>query len=98
MELEKSIKRLKLLLQDECECSECIKNKEAIKTVLQELESYKTRYELALEHNIKDYKNSVPKKKIEDKQKLIEMEEHYDYKITYTSKQVKEILQELLEE
>ena len=42
--------------------------------------------------------NSIPTKKIEDKIKLIEMEEHYDYKINYTSKQVKKLLQELLED
>ena len=39
---------------------------EAIETVLKDLKSYKKRYELALEQNVKDYKNLIPKKKIEE--------------------------------
>ena len=46
----------------------------------------------------KRLKESIFKKKIEDKIKLIEVEEDYDYKMTYTSKQVKDLLQELLED
>lgn len=46
----------------------------------------------------KRLKDSISKKKIEARIKLIEMEEHYDYKINYKSKQVKELLQELLED
>ena len=45
----------------------------SIETVLQALESYKKRYELAIEQNVKDYKNSIPKKKIEDK--ILELQE-----------------------
>ncbi len=44
----------------------------ATKTVLQALESYKRKYELAIEQNIKDYKNSIPKKKIKEVKKKIE--------------------------
>lgn len=38
MELEKAIRRLEILLKDDCQCSECLKNKEAYKTVLKFLE------------------------------------------------------------
>ena len=34
MELEEAIKRIEILEKDECNCPECIKNKEAYKTVL----------------------------------------------------------------
>ena len=34
MELEEAIKRIEILLSDSCNCPECIKNKEAYKTVL----------------------------------------------------------------
>lgn len=51
----------------------------------------------AIETLLQALENSIPTKKIEDKIKLIEMEEHYDYKINYTSKQVKKLFQELLE-
>ena len=52
---------------DNPEFEDTRKISEAIETVLQELESYKIRYELAIEQNIKDYKTSIPKKKIEEK-------------------------------
>ena len=42
--------------------------------------------------------SNIMLEQVEDKIKIIEMEEHYDYKITYTSKQVKDLLQELLED
>lgn len=48
-ELEEAKRRLEILLKDDCDCPECVKNKEAYKTVLEAL------------------KNSIPKKKIEDK-------------------------------
>ncbi len=37
MELEKAKKRLEMLLKDSCSCIECMKNKEAYKTILQAL-------------------------------------------------------------
>lgn len=38
-ELEEAIKRIKILLNDSCNCEECKKNKKAYKTVLKELEA-----------------------------------------------------------
>lgn len=70
----------------------------------EELESYKKRYELALEQNIKDYKNYIPKKKIEDKikayEKLIEdisESEEHSHEIPLYRHDI-QILQQLLEE
>ena len=64
MELEEAIKELESLSPSET----------AIKTVLQALESYKRRYELAIEQNVKDYKNSIPKKKIREKLKEVQLQ------------------------
>lgn len=40
------------------------KDYESIETVLEALKNYKRRYEMAMEQNVKDYENSIPKKKI----------------------------------
>ena len=74
MKIEKAIELLEKVANeyktygdlDNPEFEDIKKIAEAIKTVLQELKSYKRRYELAIEQNIKDYKNSIPKKKIEN--------------------------------
>ncbi len=73
-------------------------------TVLQALESYKKRYELAIEQNIKDYKNSISKKEIEDKIKAYEKliydiseSEHYSHEIPMYKHDI-QVLQELLED
>ena len=45
-EIEKSKNRIKILLRDDCDCQECITNKEAYKTLLQyiqELEQEKQK-------------------------------------------------------
>ncbi len=34
MDIEQAEKRIKILLADKCNCSECLKNKEAMQTVL----------------------------------------------------------------
>ena len=74
------------------------KGRNAIKTVLQALESYKRRYELALEQNVKDYKDSIPKKKIEDKiEELKNMNVEGELFTTSVNFAIKE-LQELLED
>ena len=80
------------------------KGRTAIKTVLQALESYKRRYELALEQNMKDYKDSIPKKKIEDKIKAYEKliddvseSEQYSNEIPLYRHDI-QVLQELLED
>lgn len=38
MDIEQAEKRIKILLADKCNCSECLKNKEAMQTVLNMLE------------------------------------------------------------
>ena len=38
MNIEEAKRRIKILLTDDCNCSECLKDKEAYKTVLAELE------------------------------------------------------------
>ncbi len=92
MELEEAIKELESLSPSE----------NAIKTVLQELEDKDIEIHKLKQSNAETAfrinEQYIPKKKIEARIKLIEMEEHYDYKINYTSKQVKEVLQELLED
>ena len=62
MKLEEAIKEMKSLSPSE----------DAIKIVLYELESYKERYKIAIEQNVKDYKNSISKKKIEELKNKIE--------------------------
>ena len=62
MDIEEAIEEMKSLSPSEA----------AIEIVLRELESYKRRYELALEQNVKDYKNSIPKKKVKDKKQWLE--------------------------
>ena len=37
-EIEKAKDRIKILLKDECDCPECIKNKKAYETLLQYIE------------------------------------------------------------
>ena len=90
MELEEAVKILQetqdSYLKDELDL--------AIEAVLQALESYKERYELAIEQNIKDYKNSIPKKKIE---KLID-DLYGDDNTIYGTIRIIEMLQELLED
>lgn len=77
MNKEEAIERIKILLEDECECQECLKNKEAYKFVLKELEALQddlkiheeTSFEFQ-EENIKlrkELKNSIPKQVILDK-------------------------------
>ena len=39
MKLNEAIKRIKILMNDSCSCLECIRNKEAYKIILQELEN-----------------------------------------------------------
>lgn len=38
-ELEEAIKRIRILLQDRCECKECIKNKKAYEVLLNYIEN-----------------------------------------------------------
>ena len=53
MELEEAIKEMKSLSPSE----------DAIKIILYELESYKERYKIAIEQNVKDYKIQYLKRK-----------------------------------
>ncbi len=68
MDLEESIKILKNISENKqiglVEATDTFYK--AIDTVLRNLKSYKRRYELAIEQNVKDYKNSIPKKRIEN--------------------------------
>lgn len=73
-------------------------------TILQALENLQNKNSKLIEKNIKYeqtlenlQKETIWKMKIENKKELIKMQEDYDYKTTYTSKQVKDLLQELLE-
>lgn len=38
-ESEEAIKRIKILMQDDCNCEECIKNKKAYKSILNYIEN-----------------------------------------------------------
>ena len=71
----------------------------AIATVLQGLKSYKRRYELAIEQNVKDYKNSIPKKKIENEIEILKAQCGGNvFHIQQTLNAEIRILQELLED
>ena len=109
MKLEKAIQYLKLMKMDKNNLNKVgyVYGTEAIETVLKALESYKRRYELAIEQNVKDYKNSIPKKKIEDKiQELIKIgnyrtENNPDGRIHFREEPCDyqiQVLQELLED
>lgn len=39
---DEAINRIKILMQDDCTCEECIKNKEAYKTILEYIEQLET--------------------------------------------------------
>ena len=50
MKLEDAIIRLEILLKDKCECPECIKNKEAYKTVLEELNNLQEKNQTLVQY------------------------------------------------
>ena len=73
MELRDAKIRLEILLKDGCNCPECMRNKEAYKTVLQELKNSQNKNDKLLQKNIeydktleKLQKETIWRKKIED--------------------------------
>ena len=53
MKLKEAVRRLEILLKDDCQCSECLKDKEAYKTILKFLEkkNKKQIYQKSVENN-----------------------------------------------
>lgn len=49
MDIEQAEKRIKILLADKCNCSECLKNKEAYETVLNVLKEKDKEIDLMAE-------------------------------------------------
>ena len=86
MNLGKAKERLEILLKDDCKCPECMKNKEAYKTVLEELQNSIPKKKI--EDKIKAYK-----KLIDD----ISESEQYSHEIPLYRHDI-QVLQELLED
>lgn len=84
-ELEEAIKRIKILMQDECNCEECIKDKTSYKTVLNYIDN--------------SISKEVIEKKIEENNKLIKQcnEDEGHYGEVYIYEHDNKLLQELLE-
>lgn len=53
-EIEKAKKRIKILMQDDCDCEECIKYKEAYKTILEYTKQLEKREQKLIEKLEKD--------------------------------------------
>ena len=64
MDIEQAEKRIKILLADKCNCSECLKNKEAMQTVLNILKEKDEEIDLMAEHiqNGCDFDNRIKTK------------------------------------
>lgn len=107
-ELEEAIKRIRILLNDSCDCEECKKDKKAYKTVLTELKRLQEENKDLKQANrekadklieITDlYMRSIPNDKIREKiEDIKDMKVEGEVFITAVNFS-KKILEELLEE
>ena len=79
MDKEEAVKRLKILLEDECDCPECIENKEAYRFILEymiELEADLYSANSIIDEQIDLLKDSTPNQVILDK--VDELEEQIE--------------------
>ena len=76
-EIEKSKDRMKILLKDECDCTECTKNKRAYKTILQYIQELETEKQKLIETLEKANEEDTEKVKYYEKMRRNTTSEFY---------------------
>ena len=80
MDIEQAEKRIKILLADKCNCSECLKNKEAMQTVLNMIKEKDKEIEKLQEENETTWKlnENMSKRHLNDVCKIKNDEKQID--------------------